>query len=73
MEKMKCGLVEQLHFSFFLLNRSTEQLKVCSDANALNRQVGLEAVCDREEAPLAAALLITRALIPVAKEFRALA
>lgn len=70
---MKCGLVEQLHFSFFLLNRSTEQLKVCSDANALNRQVGLEAVCDREEAPLAAALLITRALIPVAKEFRALA
>lgn len=73
MEKVKCGLVEQLHFSFFLLNRSTEQLKVFSDANALNRQVGLEAVCDREEAPLAAALLITRALIPVAKEFRALA
>lgn len=31
-------------------------------------KVGLEAVCDREEAPLAAALLITRALIPVAKE-----
>lgn len=46
---------------------------MCSDAFALNRQVGLEAVCDKEEAPLAAALLITRALIPVAKDLRALA
>lgn len=73
MEKVKCGLVEQLHFIFFILNRSTEQFKMCSDAIALNRQVGLEAVCDKEEAPLAAALLITRALIPVAMELRALA
>lgn len=72
MEKVKCGLIEQLHFSFSLLNRSTEQFKMCSDAIALNRQVGLEAVCDKE-APLAAALLITRALIPVAMELRALA
>lgn len=46
---------------------------MCSDAIALNRQVGLEAVCDKEEVPLAAALLITRALIPVAMELRALA
>lgn len=46
---------------------------MCSDAIALNRWVGLEAVCDKEEAPLAAALLITRALIPVAMELRALA
>lgn len=73
MEKVKCGLVEQLHFSLFLLNRSTEQFKMCSDAFALNRQVGLEAVCDKEETPLAAALLVTRALIPVAKDLRALA
>lgn len=73
MEKVKCGLVEQLHFIFFLVNRSTEQFKMCSDAIALNRWVGLEAVCDKEEAPLAAALLITRALIPVAMELRALA
>lgn len=73
MEKVKCGLVEQLHFSFFLLNRSTEQFKMCSDAIALNRKVGLEAVCYKEEAPLAAALLITRALIPVAVELRVLA
>lgn len=70
---MKCGLVEQLHFSFFLLNQSTEQFKMCSAAIAPDRQVGLEAVCDKEEAPLAAALLITKALIPVAKDLRTLA